>query len=147
MTRHKRTRDDEIVRQLQVTNTLLAGLLSARIGQNEIIRILKHTDLTGVEIAALLGTSTGTVHVTHARWRKKENNRGKETASKNDLCHTRSVVERPNGIVSDGVRDDGSSGERAEGGDLRTEGDQDDAGLENPEIDTHVVARPSTEEA
>lgn len=82
-----RGRTEEITRQLRVTNVLLAALLLQDMRQIDAIDVLRRTDLTNEEIAALLGTSSAVVAVTAGRIRKRQT---KGDARVEDQSHTAS---------------------------------------------------------
>jgi len=60
-----------LLAQIRITNALLAAQLKRQVPQNEIVELLHATGATNADIAAVLGTSEGTVRTTVNRIRKK----------------------------------------------------------------------------
>jgi DNA-directed RNA polymerase specialized sigma24 family protein len=67
------TTQEELVRQVKVTNRLLAAQLksTSKIGQMELVALLDGLGLTAKDLAEVLGTTAATVAVTLNRVRNK----------------------------------------------------------------------------
>jgi DNA-directed RNA polymerase specialized sigma24 family protein len=61
----------EIHTQLKITNRLLIADLKTSVKQNELIALLATTGASEKEIADVLDTTSGTVHTTLQRMKKK----------------------------------------------------------------------------
>lgn len=63
---------DELHMQMKITNRLLATQLKDKMSQPELVVLLATTGASDSEIAAVVGTSAGTVKVTRYRARGKQ---------------------------------------------------------------------------
>jgi DNA-binding CsgD family transcriptional regulator len=71
---------DDLLKQAKTTNRLLAAQLKSQMSQQELVKLLKGTDLTNQELAEVLDTTAATVAVTLQRLKKKAAGKGKEAS-------------------------------------------------------------------
>jgi DNA-directed RNA polymerase specialized sigma24 family protein len=70
---------DDLLKQAKTTNRLLAAQLKSQMSQQDLVKLLKSTDLTNQELADVLDTTSATVAVTLQRLRKKATGKTKDT--------------------------------------------------------------------